>query len=198
MLTKWLRSTDTAYPTASEIRARLTDLEQRLTGITRQRDDIALDALQDAEFKVGWKRLDAEGDDLNGQIRLMKTALQAAEAREAEAVQRAAVEERARRLEQFLQTSQEAQRRVDDVLMRLVNGTELTWARDLRDRLHSEATFLSAWFSDVRVRRPLDPLHQIRSALLHRLQRIERGVMRKGDPITVDDAPTDSARGAHA
>lgn len=177
----------TAPVTAAEIQRQLAALRQQHTQSVRQRHALALDAMRDQAAAQQWAALDEAAQHLTRRIDVLVAALPQAEAKEADARERAEAAARAKRMQEYERQTAEAQAWLDAVLARLPDGETLTAARDWRDRLHDEARSLRAWSNDVRVRRPVDPLAAIYDALGHRIQRLERARWARSAPITLLD-----------
>ena len=185
-LTDWLRSFRPAKPvTAAEIRRELHTLKQQQTVTERQRDLLALDAVDDEATGLRWHHLDESVSQLAQRIRVLDAALPAAEAREAEAARQAEELAREKQLQEFKRKSAEAQKLVDTKLASLPSGEELTEFRDRAVALRSQANALRAWSTDVDVRRPLDPLDLVVTAMQHRINRVSRARWAGSSPITL-------------
>lgn len=174
-------------PTAAEIRQRLTALRHQRDQVTAKQDAIALDAMRSDAVADQYQHFGAELAGLAGQIQVLEAALPHAEREEAEAARQAEAAALAQRIEHFHARVYEARRFLDPILDQLVTGEELTQARDVSLLLSREADALHRLTGDARFRRPLDPFAQIRDALGHRIERIDRARWAKSSPITLLD-----------
>ena len=173
--------------TAAEIRRQIALLNAEHAALIKRRDDLSLDAIRDSSSAVQWLRLDEAQLAATKQMAVLATALPRAEANEAEAARQAELSARAEQFQKYLADTEEAQRWLETLLARLPSAEQLTHARDLRDRLAEQATPLKSWSADVRVRRPLDPLHRVWEGLNLRVERIQRARWIGKSPITLND-----------
>ena len=187
-----------AAPSAAEIRGQLSDLRSRHERVTADRAALALDAVNSERIALQYLQLDDEASELENGMQLLRAALPAAEAREAEAARQAEAAARAKRLQTFDRQTIEAQAWLDDVVMRLPTAEELTKARDLRDSLNSEAIQMRTWSDAVGIRRPLDPLNVLVQAMQHRIDRVSRARWAHGAPITLGGASAEALTAAAA
>jgi hypothetical protein len=182
----WLRSRRGNQPASAEvIRRELTALHQQRRATTQRRDLLALDAVNDERSATRWVDLAGTARQLDDRIAVLDAALPQAEAREAEAARQAEVALRAKHMRDYERQTAEAQAWAEDMLARLPNGEELTQARDLRDALNSKAAQMRAWSKDACVRRPLDPLGVLVTAMEHRIARVARARWIGSAPITL-------------
>ena len=198
MIPEWLRSFRTPRPnTAAEIRSKLHALKQLHAVTVQQRDLVALDAVNDEIAATRWSHLDDTLQALIRRMDLLAAALPQAEAKEAEAAREAEAVRRERAMDTYQQHTKDAQRLIDAALANLPDGDTLTALRDVRDRLASEARDLRTWSNDTQVRRPLDPLHEVVSAMQLRIDRVARARWAASHPITLRP-PTDEVTEAAA
>jgi hypothetical protein len=198
-LLQWLKSLRCVEPvTAAEIRRRLHALRQQQSVTVQQRDLLALDAVNDEAAAERWRHLDETVLELDQRMQVLTAALPIAEAREAEAAERTEVERRARAMKAYERATAEAQQFVDATLARLPDGETLTRLRDWRDRLADESRDLRVWSTDVQVRRPLDPLHVVVSAMQHRIARVSRARWMGSAPITLGGTSSETLAEAAA
>jgi len=188
MMLQWLRSLRQQQPvTVVELRRRLAVLRQQQGQMTAARDALALDAMQSDEVAERYQQLDGEAAELARQIQMLEAALPRAERQETEAARQTEAAALARRVEDFFRLTHEARRFIAPILAQQVTGEALTQARKLSQLLAREANALHRLTGDDQFRRPLDPYAQIRDALVHRIERIERARWAKSAPITLLD-----------
>jgi len=194
-LLHWLKSLHRSEPvTAAEIRNKLNALRQEHAVTVRQRDLLALDAVNSEVAAARWTHLEDTAQQLAQRIDVLAAALPQAEAKEAQAAREAEAVARAKRMQDYQRQTSGAQAWLDDVLRRLPSGEELTKAQTLRDALRNDARWLSQWSRDIAVRRPFDPLEAIHDALALRVARIERAKwIHGGHPITLGSASKQEA-----
>lgn len=175
------------------IQRELTDLREQHHGTIAARDRVALDAVTVAGAAVRWRQFDEAAAQIAQRLAVLTAALPAAAEREAEAARQAEAVRRERAMHGYQRQNAEAQAWLDAVLARLLTGEELTVARDLRDRLASEARDLRTWSNLPEVRRPLDPLSAVVDAMQMRLDRIVRARWAPKSPITLRGGATTDA-----
>ncbi len=175
---------------AADIRRELSAKRSRLDQLKAELDSLALSAVNDAVIAGKYLQLDSEATEVAREIRLLSAALPAAAAKEAEVQAAADAAALVERIAAFDRDASEARRFVDGVLERLVNGEELSIARDLSRSLAREATELHHATGNGRFRRPTDPLHDIRAALDHRIERLDRARWAPASPITLKEKKT--------
>jgi hypothetical protein len=174
-----------AAPSAAEIRRQLSELRHRHAQKSADRDALAHDSILSERIAEQYVELDEEASELERGMRLLKAALPAADAKEAEAARQAEAAALARRIEEFDRNEAEARGFVDTILVRLVTGEELTVCRELGRVQSREGQALHALTGDARHRRPIDPMFEIRAALVHRIERIDRARWAPQAPITL-------------
>jgi hypothetical protein len=174
--------------TSEAIRVELRTLSDQHTVTIQQRDLVAFDAVRDQSAAARWQHLDQTAAALAQRMQVLRVALPAAEAREAEAARQAEATARSKQMQEFERLTAESQKWLDAVLARLPDGDTLTAARKLRDRIHDQARAMAPWSTDVRVRRPLNPLDAITTAMQHRIDRVSRSRWAGSAPITLDKA----------
>jgi hypothetical protein len=101
-------------------------------------------------------------------------------------------------MQDFVQRTQETQKFIDAVVASLPTGEVLTKARDLRDALHTEASGLRTWCNEASVRRPVDPLDVVVTAMQHRINRVSRARWAGRAPITLTGRSPDEVVAATA
>ena len=187
----WIKSLRKAVPaTAAAIRRELDSLQQQHKVTTQQRDHLALDAVNDEAASLRWLRLDGTAVELERRISVLEAALPQAEARETEAAAQAQAAARLKSEQEYARKIVEAQAWLDELLARLPTGAELTRARDLREALGTDASHLRRWSNALSVRRPLDPLLELSTAMQWRVDRIARSRWIGSLPITLEKKGT--------
>jgi hypothetical protein len=176
-----------AAPSAAEIRRQLAVLRHDHERVTADMTALALDAVNSERIAEQYLDLDAEATRLESGMRLLKAALPAADAKEAEAARQAEAVALARRIEEFDKVSAEARGFVDTLLARLVTGEELTICREFGRVLSREANLLHPLTGEARHRRAIDPMFEIRTALVYRIERIDRARWAPGAAITLKE-----------
>jgi hypothetical protein len=176
-----------AAPSAAEIRRQLAELRRDHDRVTADMNALALDAVNSERIALQYLEFDAEATQLENGMRLLKAALPAAEAKEAEAARQAEAAALAKRIEEFDKVSAEARGFTDTLLARLVTGEELTICREFSRVLSREANLLHPLTGDARHRRAIDPMFEIRAALIHRIERLDRSRWAPQAPITLKE-----------
>jgi hypothetical protein len=190
-----LRRTEPA--TAAAIRRELRAAQDQHAVTIQQRDLCAFDAVRDDAAALRWSHLTDTASALAERMQMLTAALAQAEAQEADAARQAEARRRAHAVRDYQQHTREAQEFLTAVLAHLPDGETLTAARDWRDRLAAEARDLRPFSRDVTVRRPLDPLDALVSAMQHRIDRVSRARWAPSAPITLA-ATTDAVTAAAA
>jgi hypothetical protein len=187
-LLNWLRSLRRAEPaSAATIRHELQALRHQQAVTVQQRDLLAHDAVNDETAAARWGHLDKSAHNLDQRIQVLTAALPTAEAKEAETARQAEAAALAKRIEDYEKATAEARGFVDTILARLVTGEELTVAREFGRVLASEARLLHPLTGTAQHRRPIDPMYEIRAALVHRIERIDRARWAPQAPITLKE-----------
>lgn len=165
--------------TAMALRDELGALRRQHAATIAQRDGLALQAIQSSAAGVEWERRDEAAHVAAQRIAVLEVAIPRAEALERAAAARAEAARRELARVGYDRAEAEARAWASGVLARLPSGTELTRARDLRDRLRALA-------ADVDAPRATDPLAQIYDGCAARIHAVKRAIWSPKDPIRLE------------